>query len=87
MAAPEPRENKRDSCFDRLLWRIVVVMALGVICAQTLGTLLWAHQLRQGALAEALNAGKNMAMNAAGTEKVLANVLSGVTPRSAAIDS
>ena len=67
MASPEPRENKRNSCFDRLLWRIVVVMALGVICAQTLGTLLWAHQLRQGALAEALNAGKNMAMNAAGT--------------------
>jgi signal transduction histidine kinase len=52
---------------DRLLWRIVAVMALGVICAQALGTLLWAHQLRQGALTEALNSGKNMAMNAAGT--------------------
>ena len=67
MAALEPREKECNAFFDRLLWRIVLVMALGVVCAQTLGTLVWAHQLRQGALAEALNAGKNMAMNAAGT--------------------
>ncbi len=67
MAASEPGENEGNPFFDRLLWRIVMVMTLGVICAQTLGTLLWAHQLRQSALTEALNAGKNMAMNAAGT--------------------
>lgn len=67
MAALEPREKERNAFYDRLLWRIVLVMALGVMCAQTLGTLVWANQLRQSALADALNAGKNMAMNAAGT--------------------
>ena len=67
MAALEPREKERNAFFDRLLWRIVLVMALGVVCAQTLGTFVWAHQLRQGALADALDAGKNLAMNAAGT--------------------
>jgi len=52
---------------DSLLWRIVLVMTLGVVCAQMLGTYLWARQLRESALTEALSAGKNMATNAAGT--------------------
>jgi len=52
---------------DSLLRRIVLVMTLGVVCAQMLGTYLWARQLRESALTEALSAGKNMATNAAGT--------------------
>ena len=34
---------------DSLLGRIVVVMALGVVSAQLVGTLLWARQLRESA--------------------------------------
>ena len=52
---------------DSLLWRIVLVMTLGVISAQTLGTYVWARQLRESALSDALIAGKNMAINAAST--------------------
>ena len=52
---------------DSLLGRIVVVMALGVISAQLLGTLLWARQLRESARAEALIAGQHIAANAAGS--------------------
>ncbi len=67
MAASERPSWMRQLGIDSLLWRIVLVMALGVVCAQTLGTYLWAHQLRESALTDALIAGKNMAMNAAGT--------------------
>ena len=42
---------------DSLLGRIVVVMALGVVSAQLVGTLLWARQLRESARTEALSAG------------------------------
>nr|WP_315494404.1 ATP-binding protein [uncultured Rhodoferax sp.] len=52
---------------DSLLGRIVVVMALGVISAQLVGTLLWARQLRESARTEALSAGKHIALNAAGS--------------------
>ena len=51
---------------DSLLGRIVVVMALGVVSAQLVGTLLWARQLRESARTEALSAGKHLALNAAG---------------------
>nr|WP_315480247.1 ATP-binding protein [uncultured Rhodoferax sp.] len=52
---------------DSLLGRIVVVMALGVVSAQLVGTLLWARQLRESARTEALSAGKHIALNAAGS--------------------
>jgi len=52
---------------DSLLGRIVVVMAVGVISAQLVGTLLWARQLGESARAEALSAGKHIALNAAGS--------------------
>ncbi len=52
---------------DSLLSRIVMVMALGVICAQLGGTLLWARQLRESARTEALSAGRHLALNAAGS--------------------
>ena len=52
---------------DSLLGRIVVVMALGVVSAQLVGTLLWALQLRETARNEALSAGKHIALNAAGS--------------------
>lgn len=42
-------------------------MALGVISAQLVGTLLWARQLRESARAEALSAGHAIAQNAAGS--------------------
>ena len=51
---------------DSLLGRIVVVMALGVVSAQLIGTLLWARQLRESARTEALGAGQHLAINAAG---------------------
>lgn len=52
---------------DSLLSRIVIVMTLGVVCAQLGGTLLWARQLRETARAEALIAGHYLALNAAGS--------------------
>ncbi|WP_394788569.1 ATP-binding protein [Rhodoferax sp.] len=52
---------------DSLLGRIVLVMALGVVSAQLVGTLLWARQLRESARTEALSAGHHLAVNAAGT--------------------
>lgn len=51
---------------DSLLGRIVVVMAIGVVSAQLIGTLLWARQLRESARTEALGAGQHLAINAAG---------------------
>lgn len=52
---------------DSLLGRIVLVMALGVVTAQLVGTMLWARQLRESAKVESLIAGKHLALNAAGT--------------------
>lgn len=52
---------------DSLLSRIVIVMTLGVVCAQLGGTLLWAGALRETARAEALIAGRHLALNAAGS--------------------
>jgi signal transduction histidine kinase len=66
MATPE-RKRWRRLVIDSLQWRIVLVMTMGVVCAQTLGTALWAHQLRERARTDALSEGKHMAMNAAGT--------------------
>ncbi len=65
----EPKATRRNFYLlpDSLLGRIVVVMALGVISAQMLGTLLWARQLRESARAEALIAGQHIAKNAVGS--------------------
>lgn len=52
---------------DTLLGRIVLVLAVGVVSAQLVGTLLWARQLRESARTEALDAGRHLAVNAAGT--------------------
>ena len=49
MPTPERRRWTRRYLPDSLLGRIVVVMALGVISAQLVGTLLWARQLRESA--------------------------------------
>lgn len=62
----ERRHWVRRTLPDSLLGRIVVVMALGVVSAQLVGTLLWAHQLRDSARTEALGAGRHIALNAAG---------------------
>ncbi len=62
----ERRRWTRRTLPDSLLGRIVVVMALGVVSAQLVGTLLWALQLRESARTEALGAGRHMALNAAG---------------------
>ncbi|NBW48984.1 MAG: HAMP domain-containing protein [Betaproteobacteria bacterium] len=67
MPNPERRRWTRRYLPDSLLGRIVVVMALGVISAQLVGTLLWARQLRESARAEALSAGHAIALNAAGS--------------------
>ena len=67
MPNPERRRWTRRYLPDSLLGRIVVVMALGVVSAQLVGTLLWARQLRESARTEALSAGKHIALNAAGS--------------------
>ena len=67
MAKPEAARRSLRLLPDSLLGRIVVVMAIGVISAQLLGTLLWARQLRESARAEALIAGQHIAVNAAGS--------------------
>ena len=51
---------------DTLLGRIVLVLALGVVSAQSVGTLLWARQIRESARLEALDAGHHLALSAAG---------------------
>jgi len=56
----------RRSLPDSLLGRIVLVLAVGVVSAQLVGTLLWARQLRESARVEALEAGRHLALNAAG---------------------
>ena len=66
MATADRRRWSRRYLPDSLLGRIVVVMALGVVSAQLVGTLLWARQLRESARTEALSAGKPIALNAAG---------------------
>ena len=68
MPTPEPTTVRSGwrGLADSLLGRIVLVMALGVISAQFLGTYLWAHQLRERAHAEALEAGRQFAVNASG---------------------
>ena len=67
MPNPERRRWTRRYLPDSLLGRIVVVMALGVVSAQLVGTLLWARQLRESARTEALGAAHHLAVNAAGT--------------------
>ena len=67
MASPERRRWLRRALPDSLLGRIVVVMAVGVISAQLVGTLLWARQLRETARTDALLAGRHIALNAAGS--------------------
>ena len=67
MARPERRSLLRRVLPDSLLGRIVVVMALGVVSAQLVGTLLWARQLRESARTEALAAAQAIALNAAGS--------------------
>lgn len=67
MATADRRRWSRRYLPDSLLGRIVVVMALGVVSAQLVGTLLWARQLRESARTEALSAGKHIALNAAGS--------------------
>ena len=52
---------------DSLLARIVLVMAVGVISAQLVGTFLLARQLRENVRMEALSAGRYLASNAAGS--------------------
>ncbi len=52
---------------DSLLARIVLVMVLGVISAQLVGTFLLARQLRDTVRTEALSAGRYLAVNAAGS--------------------
>lgn len=66
MATADRRRWTRRYLPDSLLGRIVVVMALGVVSAQLVGTLLWARQLRESARTEALGAGRHLALNAAG---------------------
>ena len=67
MPRPERRSLLRRVLPDSLLGRIVVVMALGVVSAQLVGTLLWARQLRESARTEALAAAQAIALNAAGS--------------------
>ena len=67
MTNPERRRWTQRSLPDSLLGRIAVVMALGVISAQLVGTLIWAIQLRESARTEALSAGRSIALNAAGS--------------------
>ncbi len=67
MATPECRSWIRRALPDSLLGRIVVVMALGVISAQLIGTLLWARQLRESARNDAIAAGRAIVLNAAGS--------------------
>ena len=50
-----------------LLGRITLVLALGVLCAQGLGSWLWASQLRERARADADAAAQHIATSAAGT--------------------
>ncbi len=52
---------------DSLMARIVLVMALGVVSAQLLGTFLFAGQLRENTRVEALGAGRYLASSAAGS--------------------
>lgn len=52
---------------DSLLGRIVVVLVLGVVAAQLMGTVLWARQLRESARQESLAAAAHLAQGAAGT--------------------
>ncbi len=52
---------------DSLQAHIVLVMVLGVISAQLLGTLLLARQMRESVRTEALGAGRYLALTAAGS--------------------
>ena len=52
---------------DSLLGRIVLVMVIGVVSAQLVGTFLLARQLRDNVRTEALSAGRYLAANAAGS--------------------
>lgn len=65
---------------DSLLGRIVLVMALGVVSAQLVGTLLWARQLRESARTEALGAAHHLAVNAAGTLRFFATCRPNIGP-------
>ena len=63
----ETRRGWRRWLPDSLLGRIVVVLVLGVVAAQLIGTLLWARQLRETARQESLAAAVQLARSAAGT--------------------
>jgi len=52
---------------DSLLGRVIVVMAVGLVCAQWAGSALWMRQLRESERTETLRAAQQLAHNAAGT--------------------
>lgn len=69
---------------DRLLGRITVVMAVGVICAQFAASVLWARQQRETERAEVRWAGHQLARNAADTIRTISAMPS--AQRSSAIE-
>ena len=65
---PNERGRGLDSLLPRtLLGRITLVLAIGVLCAQGLGSWLWASQLRERARVDADAAAQHLAISAAGT--------------------
>ena len=52
---------------DTLLGRITLVMVLGVLCAQGLGTWLWASQIRSSVRHDTLAAAEHMGASASAT--------------------
>ena len=64
-------QRLRTQLQDSLLGRIVLVMTVGVVCAQLVGTLIWARQLREGTRTEALEAGQLLAASAAHATRFL----------------
>ena len=72
-AGPQPLLARLQGWLQRvwlpptLLGRITLVLALGVLCAQGLGTWLWASQIRNGMRADADAAASHIATSAAGT--------------------
>ena len=64
---PELRAWRLKAWPDSLLARIVLVMVIGVISAQLVGTFLLARQLRENVRTEALSAGRYLASSAAGS--------------------
>lgn len=65
---PRPLAGRLQRLLPRtLLGRITLVLALGVLCAQGLGSWLWASQIRDGVRADTDSAARHMAASAAGT--------------------